>query len=831
MDELVPPPLTHLGNLSPSPKNISLAKELRASRNTDIWSIISYLNPVTWLRHGVDFAYSMVSLGSNVKDSMNATDLGKTDDSKAEQGTSDEQSNNETSEAGGKPADNVNNFAGITFEDWQRDMTPYLAPVHLSLRTSQIANVGFPVDHKAIMWCYEVVESVSMLLKKLAVTSQDSGSIESFLKTTLGKSGKKKKRRANESMVDSMSHEHDAENNDENLIEPLRELMQRNRSLNAWRESEKTDLNHMYLGVDSNPIYALSSRYYTKDLGLILVAYFAIGCLAVAVPALRDATGHSLSDLLFAVSNRETYGLLTLTDTSLHNIWMLLGLDIVYPAIKNMGKYNSLGADTSQSGFYGWTYPYTMIALVLGVGGKIMYDYWSPVSVDWVWKYAGPFSVFVSIGVATVLRYFLVMYIWFLRGSIQISFSIVMFLARWTVWCKPVRKFVSSMLSKPIQFIRRYMVKKVLVGLFVMCFITAIVLMWTYKQGRMQGEVMSIDTSFFFSIVAMIVSFWFAVISVLFVILFPPRLQKGKEELIKITQKLVKAKREKNIEAVKELTRKKNELQSKSQVSVEELNELSRIHSVRMNSLLLIYLPAILYTTPTWYFAHEMIYGDVKKYSHICDILTTFGPEMITYAVCLSAISLHLLISRFEFNLVNPVGWLEEICGPDSVAFQVLEKKREYDNVDTGCLHEEGGRYAVYVECDADNLEHINDQIHLGPSFKVMSCRCETDMSLKSMDQWCSFCRCPRCGNLSSSLRRDESWSRRQNRHRKLAHLLPQIPSGFHSPCFLVIGLIVIAFYYVYHAYQHMYRFVYCAAAVAGLHLFCMIGEFATRYR
>ena len=56
------------------------------------------------------------------------------------------------------------------------------------------------------------------------------------------------------------------------------------------------------------------------------------------------------------------------------------------------------------------------------------------------------------------------------------------------------------------------------------------------------------------------------------------------------------------------------------------------------------------------------------------DILNQYGAELITYALCLYTISLHLIYSRCVTTtttsiLIFPVSWVEAMFGPDSDAF------------------------------------------------------------------------------------------------------------------------------------------------------------------
>jgi len=101
---------------------------------------------------------------------------------------------------------------------------------------------------------------------------------------------------------------------------------------------------------------------------------------------------------------------------------------------------------------------------------------------------------------------------------------------------------------------------------------------------------------------------------------------------------------------------------------------------------------------------------------------------MIMYSLCLTAISLHLLLSRIDFSIPAPIEFLEDLAGPDSAAFPILTSTAAAAGVAGGvsssseCIHEEGGRYAVYVSCGTDALEKIGG-LYIGASYRVTSCR------------------------------------------------------------------------------------------------------------
>eukprot|EP01041_Mallomonas_annulata_P008577 gene8577-17693_t len=62
----------------------------------------------------------------------------------------------------------VKRLRAISMEQWTSQMTPMHPPRILSLKTSQLAAVGFPVDHVALVWCSEVLQVVTHGLLSLS---------------------------------------------------------------------------------------------------------------------------------------------------------------------------------------------------------------------------------------------------------------------------------------------------------------------------------------------------------------------------------------------------------------------------------------------------------------------------------------------------------------------------------------------------------------------------------------------------------------------------------------------------------------------------------------
>ena len=63
-------------------------------------------------------------------------------------------------------------YTSITYTNWQNDILPYKQPCgHNYARCSSLRLIGFPVDHDAMVWCHQVLQTVT---KALIVLSTDT---------------------------------------------------------------------------------------------------------------------------------------------------------------------------------------------------------------------------------------------------------------------------------------------------------------------------------------------------------------------------------------------------------------------------------------------------------------------------------------------------------------------------------------------------------------------------------------------------------------------------------------------------------------------------------
>lgn len=139
VDAQVLPEHTSVFEISPRPRNIS------AAAPTKVYTLNKYYQIKAWMGSSLSSCYHTVKAIFISPPADNATVL-------------EEQ----------EPSRNVTGkFGYITKTSWDKDILSYMEPIHISLRSVQLEDVGFLVDHYAMTWCYDLLASVHSGLRVL----------------------------------------------------------------------------------------------------------------------------------------------------------------------------------------------------------------------------------------------------------------------------------------------------------------------------------------------------------------------------------------------------------------------------------------------------------------------------------------------------------------------------------------------------------------------------------------------------------------------------------------------------------------------------------------
>ena len=193
LDTLVHAAITRLDGLAPIPRNLTRERLTPANTNSNTKflmtyaaPLVKYLSPVHVLTGVVKAVISMAGMGKNgnVASGLNATVAvveekiemkGKdetvvevdsssslcaangtcSNSSQPSPETNSKKENNKIESSATSPSPSQA-FLTMTKKQWQDDMSQFQEPRHISLLTTQLTDVGFPVDHKVGNICSEI---------------------------------------------------------------------------------------------------------------------------------------------------------------------------------------------------------------------------------------------------------------------------------------------------------------------------------------------------------------------------------------------------------------------------------------------------------------------------------------------------------------------------------------------------------------------------------------------------------------------------------------------------------------------------------------------------
>ena len=238
----------------------------------------------------------------------------------------------------------------------------------------------------------------------------------------------------------------------------------------------------------------------------ILVAYIVLALLVIVAPYLRGLTGHlytvvatSVTPIRMEVGKKppssqdgpkyDTYGLAVLSSqSSLLDVWVHTGTDVLYPATKHLvgsfidlamtltpgesrGKpVRSLGTVRKQKktgtrankSVSGISYVFSLVLSVLSdrflaitallsLCGVIWYDSKHAPPNLFIARYITVFEVVVSYGAALFVRYILLIALNTLQYCAYLSLLMVQYLLRYSLWCTPVRALMKPLVRRCIR--------------------------------------------------------------------------------------------------------------------------------------------------------------------------------------------------------------------------------------------------------------------------------------------------------------------------------------------------------------------------------------------
>jgi len=185
-------------------------------------------------------------------------------------------------------------YAYLTPDIWKHTISPHVEPKQITLRTSQI--VGYPIDHYAILWCYDLVDKVNTGLKALIRNNANNNKHATEQHIVLYElfGGQ------NSSYLYQVMEEVNGLE-----INQLSHFVTRNASNRLFLDSKKEDIHYMKTQLEGNTIWYLAVDYFSHHILAILPYFYVWSLLALATLIGNELLGRSFSpvnDLCYGIN-------------------------------------------------------------------------------------------------------------------------------------------------------------------------------------------------------------------------------------------------------------------------------------------------------------------------------------------------------------------------------------------------------------------------------------------------------------------------------------------------------------------------------------------------
>ena len=147
----------------------------------------------------------------------------------------------------------------ITQDQWHQHMRDFIPPQHYHVHTIQLKQVGFMVDHLAMVWCHQVLDTVTRLMEKLT-NLNDSMYVNQLL---------------------PIKHSFEF-NISRNTLPQIQYLQYRNHTSSIHQLLQRAEYDSMYSKTGS-VIVTMAVLFLTSYANVILNVFLSISCLIMAV--------------------------------------------------------------------------------------------------------------------------------------------------------------------------------------------------------------------------------------------------------------------------------------------------------------------------------------------------------------------------------------------------------------------------------------------------------------------------------------------------------------------------------------------------------------------
>lgn len=683
-------------------------------------------------------------------------------------------------------------------DNWDTHITPYVDSQHYSVRSQQLRECGFVVDHLAIVWCRQLVHAVSDAMRTLArnpsdledsrigtaaVDENNFADARGRIKWDVLLPGRKNS--TSRRFVASAAAEAPM------MIPPVASFHLKNASNHAFNNiAPAEELAYISKKMNWGLLEAMAIWYVSNHLGSILAAYVFIGIMVLCVPLRRRVTNwggvHKSEPASLDFSSMQTMVTLHLEDV-VPTVFMIVSPvlnALLPPAVLTSETYKTFIAarlgnaktpkeekPAFQEGFFlrfaKACIPLLVVlaAVLTKVGYVDVYGKGTRSLVLLADAHKGLVAVFVSYYVAVVLRFLVCISLYgvrFILGGIWYVVSGFLY-----------KKLVPKVLRKLLKRLKNS--------------ICAVLPPAAAYLPIVAASISSLLAFFSYSrcMEANVVGGWEYAISV-------------------VTVGIVGAILVAHVKALF--------LPSSGSSEFDHLQ----------TSFALLYLPVLILAAPSTIYSVKLIFADADVYANAYDTFIVFSAERLNFLVGALGIFLQWTVMTHWSNSYAHLGdvagfsWLISALGRPAIRFSGAASSAPAgglswdsavpaDSGDKTCCHEDGGRFATFEEVaeakpeveevamPADratagaagdsnraqrakspspstslsratsasdvSVQEVSKGVLLGCTYRVVHCECFRDKWLKDASEWCEFCLCQRCGmkNLPKDYYADKS--------------------------------------------------------------------------
>jgi len=564
----------------------------------------------------------------------------------------------------------------------------------VSVRSSQLKHVAFPIDHAAVVWCFDLLHSVTNGMRVLSKANNSvyvdwSEVFPTVYSNTLSADVSD---RSNSSVGTLVHH-----------------INERRAAARQWLDATNTEYKYIATLLPQRYFTELPFAFVSNHLIKIVVCYLIVSLLILFAPLLRTLSGNAGAEM----------------STNYDNIlpWNHFSVDIVYAGVFSALR-SSLPPQFMTSVFT-VVYQLAFIALVL----KAVYDYFF--GTFSLAMYTNVVHWVVAYMLALLVRGVLLLLLQSVQNSSYGVYNVMRSVLRYTVWNQTIRravrgmvKSVHSTLSTKLPFYSTCVTT--LRNSFALLAVSAV---WAavYVTSMHRAHVMNRVT--FGTSVLVVASYVILVLGLAVSLLLPTTTNKKAsiDHTIYNTDLLLLY-LPAPVLAFPTFHSSFRVLYSSTSV----YSSVANLYSVLDMSRLCYVFALGAVAVHVWVArSPSTLPSEVKPLRFLFELL---GPH-----------TLQAYVDLFGSTFTSSGSKSSSASG-----FDMSQLNTGVNSGANGCVHEDGGKNAIFEQITVDEqgqeVQTVAPNVTLGSTYKVISCNCARDTSLTEIAEWCSWCKCRKCG-------------------------------------------------------------------------------------